>query len=180
MKKTEKYQLNQWELSDRVRMEDFNADNVRLEEILEGKTGRFEKIYQYSPGAGANFAGASLHITDWSKWECVLAAYDLHKTSFLADDRIQFSMMYTDLTYDAYLEGLGAGSFFVFFLPFHDKTAKIQGMAVGKGSRTFFTDRPFQDLMSVSMRVKNDSSTGSNGGSTTTLQSPLWTVYGIK
>ena len=36
MKKTEHYQLNQWEASDRIRMEDFNADNQRLEAALLG------------------------------------------------------------------------------------------------------------------------------------------------
>ena len=30
MKQTEYCELNQWELSDRVRMEDFNADNAKI------------------------------------------------------------------------------------------------------------------------------------------------------
>ena len=36
MQQTEQYQLNQWELADRVRMEDFNADNAKLETALAG------------------------------------------------------------------------------------------------------------------------------------------------
>ena len=34
MRKTEQYGLNQWDLPDRVRMEDFNSDNARIEEAL--------------------------------------------------------------------------------------------------------------------------------------------------
>lgn len=34
MNKTPNYQLNQWDKSDRIRMEDFNADNAKLEAAL--------------------------------------------------------------------------------------------------------------------------------------------------
>lgn len=34
MKQTEQYKLNQWELSDHIRMEDFNADNAKIEAQL--------------------------------------------------------------------------------------------------------------------------------------------------
>ena len=36
MTQTENYKLNQWERSDRILMEDFNADNARLEAALAG------------------------------------------------------------------------------------------------------------------------------------------------
>lgn len=34
MKKTTNYQLNQWEKSDRIQMEDFNSDNMKVEQVL--------------------------------------------------------------------------------------------------------------------------------------------------
>ncbi len=34
MTKTEHFQLNQWELSDRIMMEDFNADNAKIDAAL--------------------------------------------------------------------------------------------------------------------------------------------------
>lgn len=34
MNKTEKYQLNQWEKTDRIQMEDFNHDNAKIEAAL--------------------------------------------------------------------------------------------------------------------------------------------------
>ena len=38
MKQTEHCSLNQWELSDRIRMEDFNADNLTLDSLLSNLT----------------------------------------------------------------------------------------------------------------------------------------------
>lgn len=37
MKQTENYQLNQWELTDRIRMEDFNGDNSKLDAALNSQ-----------------------------------------------------------------------------------------------------------------------------------------------
>ena len=34
MKQTGAYQLNQWELTDRIRMEDFNSDNTKVDAAL--------------------------------------------------------------------------------------------------------------------------------------------------
>ena len=36
MKQTSNYQLNQWELTDRIRMEDFNGDNEKVDAALAG------------------------------------------------------------------------------------------------------------------------------------------------
>ena len=34
MKKTAQFGLNQWEMSDRIQMDDFNADNAAIEAAL--------------------------------------------------------------------------------------------------------------------------------------------------
>ena len=36
MNKTENYQLSQWELADRIQMEDFNGDNAKIDAALAG------------------------------------------------------------------------------------------------------------------------------------------------
>ena len=40
MKQTENYGLNQWELADRIQMEDFNGDNAKIEAALAGLAGQ--------------------------------------------------------------------------------------------------------------------------------------------
>ena len=42
MKQTDNYKLNQWDLSDRILMDDFNADNAKLEDALSMKLGLVE------------------------------------------------------------------------------------------------------------------------------------------
>lgn len=37
MKQTSNYQLNQWEMTDRIQMEDFNADNAKVDAALKGQ-----------------------------------------------------------------------------------------------------------------------------------------------
>jgi len=37
MKQTDQYGLNQWDLSDRIRMEDFNADNAKIDAALKAE-----------------------------------------------------------------------------------------------------------------------------------------------
>ncbi len=44
MKKTNKYQLSQWEKTDRLMMEDFNGDNAKLEAALAGHDNALAKL----------------------------------------------------------------------------------------------------------------------------------------
>lgn len=39
MQKTTNYQLNQWDKTDRIQMEDFNADNAKIEQALAEQAG---------------------------------------------------------------------------------------------------------------------------------------------
>lgn len=180
MKKTNTYQLNQWELSDRIRMEDFNADNLRLETALGRKLAGFQKIGSYPSGAGANNTGAATFTHDWNAWECVMAAYDIHKTAFLDGDYISIAPIYTDESVGSFVEGLGGGSFFILLFPFRNEEAALRGFAVGKGGTAVFEDRPFKDMQGFSIRLKNPSSTHPLKFSNTTFTDPLWTVYGLK
>ena len=45
MTKTTNYQLNQWAKTDRLMMDDFNADNAKIDAALAGKTELFTGSY---------------------------------------------------------------------------------------------------------------------------------------
>ena len=47
MKKTTNYQLNQWEKTDRIMMDDFYADNEKLDAAIAGRLGPIEEIFSY-------------------------------------------------------------------------------------------------------------------------------------
>ena len=44
MNKTTNYQLNQWERADRVKMEDFNADNVKIDRAIKAMDQRVDGL----------------------------------------------------------------------------------------------------------------------------------------
>ena len=52
MNKTEHYSLNQWQLHDRVMMQDFNADNATLDAALNDHEGRVAVLEQRAPHWG--------------------------------------------------------------------------------------------------------------------------------
>ena len=56
MKQTGQYGLNQWDLSDRIRMEDFNADNFKIAAALAGLDARAD-------GLGGQVSGLDSQIT---------------------------------------------------------------------------------------------------------------------
>lgn len=52
MTQTEQFQLNQWEKSDRIMMEDFNADNAKLEVALAKQAEAQSQMAQALAGCG--------------------------------------------------------------------------------------------------------------------------------
>lgn len=79
MKKTDNYQLSQWDPTDRILRQDFNADNLNVEKALAGlaagKLGRpelFDEPYEYNTAAGGFFMN-----TDWKNWEFAAIYFEL-------------------------------------------------------------------------------------------------------
>ena len=56
MKQTDQYGLNQWDLSDRIRMEDFNADNLKIAAALAGLDARADGLGGQVSGLGGQIA----------------------------------------------------------------------------------------------------------------------------
>lgn len=180
MKKTEEYQLNQWEINDRVRMEDFNADNARLEEILKTKFGRLQKLGSHAIGNGESFGAALMYTDDWDEWECLVGVLDASKTSFAANDYYEVAFQYPDFKRSEWLPRVERGSFALALFPGHDATRNIRGVILGSGSGLFFLDKPFQEIFALSIYLRNPNGATGSGASSTTFTDALWTVYGLK
>lgn len=186
MRKTDQYQLNQWELSDRVRMEDFNADNAKLEAALAGKLGRMELIYtpDMSQHNGKDhlscFFGFGLVGKRWEDWECVITFLDVHKTAFKEKDTYDISFAaepdpsasFVTIFDDIILK---PDSVAVVLFPMHDGNSPIRGFLVGGGGKTLCSDYPISILrnMMISVRVPGEVTT-------TRFVEPKATVYGIR
>lgn len=72
MKKTAQFGLNQWEMSDRIQMDDFNADNQKLDAALARVERRsaFHTILDVTTTEDLKNAAWPLNI-DWTEWKSV-------------------------------------------------------------------------------------------------------------
>lgn len=72
MKKTAQFGLNQWEMSDRIQMDDFNADNAAIEAALVRVERRsaFHTILDVTTTEDLKNAAWPLNI-DWTEWKSV-------------------------------------------------------------------------------------------------------------
>lgn len=80
MKQTSNYQLNQWEMTDRIQMEDFNRDNEKVDAALAAKLGGVELIQEISITSSFNsYSGPfpiDLSNIDWNQWKIVILLAD--------------------------------------------------------------------------------------------------------
>ena len=80
MNYTGNYQLNQWEKTDRVLMDDFNADNAKLDAALKANAdavtalanrSRFTKLREVNVTVETTPLEISVADIDWSQWDKV-------------------------------------------------------------------------------------------------------------
>ena len=70
MKKTAQFGLNQWEMSDRIQMDDFNADNAKIEAALGTKLGK-KLLLDYTTEEETSTVEVPLTGVDWGS--CAVA-----------------------------------------------------------------------------------------------------------
>ena len=76
---TPNYNLNQWEKTDRILMDDFNSDNEKIDTALFSKLGRAELITTITTdGTGRTTATIPLAGIDWDKWQAVFFVNTLY------------------------------------------------------------------------------------------------------
>ena len=173
MKKTETYGLCQWEASDRIRMEDFNADNAKLEEALLLKPGRMELIFSYDNHADGWYAGHSFHPSTLKidQWEYLIYVSDLHKTAFTETDRMTVRLLVGG-TYSPTTVTGPAGSFAIVFAPRHDAGRHIRAMVIGTATGPLFVDETYSQLDGAGMTL--------DWPTDTRFTTPQAALYGIR
>jgi hypothetical protein len=71
LKKTQNYQLNQWDATDRILREDFNEDNARIDAALEG-TKPFTKLKEFTISQTGTQVEANISDIDFSQYHYVI------------------------------------------------------------------------------------------------------------
>lgn len=84
MQKTANYQLNQWESSDRIRMEDFNRDNAKIDAALAEAASQsiFTLLKTATVGTGGSACQIDVSDVDWSQWQYVMLDVDLKGSGY--------------------------------------------------------------------------------------------------
>lgn len=71
MKKTQTYELNQWDADDRILREDFNADNTKIDAALDAGC-RMIKLREVVTAQTAHQVDLDISDIDWSRWQEVI------------------------------------------------------------------------------------------------------------
>lgn len=138
MKQTERYGLNQWDLSDRIRMEDFNADNqitdtilAALDDELQEKLGGPELIASFpTDGHAVNGMALPFPNIDWNKWSYVVTVVHYPETE-PGEYPLQITLSGEEGTEKTVLNGLCTPCYALLFLPRHDSSSQVTGFVLG-------------------------------------------------
>lgn len=119
MKQTENYGLNQWELADRIRMEDFNGDNEKVDAALAGLREEIaavrgsvlcEKLVDYTTTAAAQQVDIDVSGIDFTQYVRIdLSINDTGNTGNL-NLRVNHLTSYTDVNTVGSGSGLNAST----------------------------------------------------------------------
>ena len=119
MKQTEHYGLNQWELADRIRMEDFNCDNAKIDAALAGLREEIaavrgsvlcEKLVDYTTTAAAQQVDIDVSGIDFTQYVRIdLSINDTGNTGNL-NLRVNHLTSYTDVNTVGSGSGLNAST----------------------------------------------------------------------
>ena len=177
MTKTTNYQLNQWEKSDRILMDDFNADNEKIDAALALKPGRWQFIKNLSPGATDAAPKLDVSDIDWNEWETVALVYEASGPR--ADKNFQINVCGVNganitqrsSTSVNSLAEFPIGAFFTLFLPWHNSENKVRSLTCAATSSFGFADAVFSEVAAIRVH-RNDSAYFS--------PSDKFALYGVK
>ena len=125
MEHTKNFNLTQWALTDPVRMEDFNADNARLEAALTALSAGPELLLEREEADGG-FSITSYGLKDlletWDRWSAIVL-YINGEADYNEQDVIRVAL--GKAAFD-----LPKGPVVACFLPLRDGGRHIQGFAL--------------------------------------------------
>jgi len=160
MKQTEQYGLNQWELADRIRMDDFNADNAKIDAALAGKLDRIETIYYSTSKLPTDYMSIATIVNLWGAWEdwevfghslyFDTAPFDPNDAMTVDLDGKMPDGTEKRLSY----EGLRPASLKLLLFPRHDRTRLVSGLLLcGGAAHVIHTPFSFHNFTNFNMTI---------------------------
>jgi len=170
MKQTEQYGLNQWELADRIQMDDFNADNLKIAQALGGKLGHTEIIHTKSWKGSFASVGVDIVSLNWDEWDYVGLLLELNPTPVNSE-----TYLYCFPTADNARQPITvpmAQTAIILLTPWRDGARPIQGIAFGTSANVFNYERQLSSIPAFQF--------GAYPANKTTIVDPKATLFGIR
>lgn len=171
---TKNYSLCQWEKTDKVLMEDFNADNARIDVALNNldeslsalsvsldtKLGRSKIIDSYkSDGGILHSLTLPMSKINWNEWEYVCILIDYPGT---IEEEIPLEFyLYINSEYKFIAPAITPG-YLVTFIPRHNGASFVEGFVLSNRFIPFVLDSSFQTIRQVEFNVKKTSAVEPN------------------
>lgn len=175
MQQTEHYGLNQWELTDRIQMADFNADNLKIAAALAEKMGTWKLISKrpFCYSTGFIYPPAQ----EWKKYSMALLFFDSRFSQTDETGRIEWQLIagqYSPSKYSkVFTSELGPAAFL--FFPMRDSNNPVRGIYIGCGRCEIFIEEwPFSKLDMFTCQFKTSLRPDVNTGET------YITLYGLQ
>lgn len=154
MQQTEQYGLNQWELTDRIRMEDFNADNLKIAEALAGKLGHMQTLTNIKGSSGrVGMSSTNLTKVNWANYELVFYHGSIIPGTTLQDNTITFAL---PLQSGPTLK-ISEEDFLLVFFPRHNPNQLVSGILLCGAPKLFTYNNTYSDLTALGINPANGS-----------------------
>lgn len=151
MKQTDQYGLNQWEPTDRILMEDFNADNLKIAAALAGKMGRFEAIYSDASERPTGSISTNPMVHNWNDWElyCYFFHVEIDPAELNNTIQLRFRCPIGETHENEIVARLPPASLLILLFPWHDENRMVEGLVIGGGTKVFKLPFTFKNLISI-------------------------------
>ena len=153
MQQTEQFKLNQWQKDDRIRMEDFNSDNLKIENALTsfhagllGKASAWEFIGRAQMSGSFTSTGINNVNLDWDQWNYVVLLADIAAPDCDENDSVRLLFDNTDGTGGQTVVRFQAGSFLLFLTPKRNRSEYIKGFGIGHSVEFFSSSFRFENI----------------------------------
>lgn len=170
MQQTEHYGLNQWDPTDRILREDFNADNLKIAQALAGKAPARKLLHMSSISGLTN--GTGIRFTsfnpDWNQWEFVILLAEMKLTHDDPSDK----MSLITLPDAKIMVDFQAGPFLTLFLPKKNGGRSLSGFILGNSCTCFSSALTYNQLTQLDVNISGSSSAHK-------MQDIFFTLYGI-
>ena len=152
MNQTEHVGLNQWDPTDRILREDFNADNLKIDAALAGKIGKMEVVWNCP--RGSHFGGGyGLNVFNMSKFEYIAIAAEFTPSDIDPSKTLEVALAgKKTITFPMQ-------NFILFFFPHHSASSRYRCLLLCNNPQYVVLDGTYEEQLGIHLDCNDRSTT---------------------